>query len=359
MKRILIFPVLIITFVSLLHAQSDDSVKSNLLDNSELSVQWFLANRYYDTQDLDRFELKRGYFTIKTNLKDEFSIRYTQDITVDHEGEDIGNVEMRLKYLYLKMKMNDFFLFNDSYFEFGLVHRPWLDYEEHINTYRVQGTMTVERYSLINSADFGITFVGLLGGKLNDSYQEDVNRSYPGKFGSFAVGIYNGGGYHALETNNNKTVETRLSLRPFPESLPGLQFTYSGVYGKANVLNGNPNFLMHLFFLSSESRYHVITCQHFHGRGSFGTDYIDDTGISDSFNGYSVFGEFKIPRTKFALFGRSDHFIANNDVTQEGTTAIGGIAYRFLKNKVLFDYNQRKNNDVTIRIYELALEVKF
>jgi hypothetical protein len=57
-------------------------------------------------------------------------VRYTQDITLDEEGEDSGNIELRLKYLYLKAKMNSFLFFTNSYVELGVVHTPWIDFEQ-------------------------------------------------------------------------------------------------------------------------------------------------------------------------------------------------------------------------------------
>lgn len=55
------------------------------------------------------------------------------------------------------------------------------------------------------------------------------------KYGTFSIGIYNGGGYHAMEENTNKTVESRLTFRPFPQTIPGLQFSYNMIYGKGNT----------------------------------------------------------------------------------------------------------------------------
>lgn len=70
----------------------------------DISGQWFLA--FNNASEINQFVLKRGYFTIKTEMSDVFSIRYTQDITLDKEGSDAGNVEMRLKYLFLKIKLD-------------------------------------------------------------------------------------------------------------------------------------------------------------------------------------------------------------------------------------------------------------
>lgn len=86
------------------------------------------------------------------------SVRYTQDITNDSDGGDIGNVEMRLKYLYLMLKLKKIEALQNTYFEFGMVHRPWLDFEQELNAYRVQGKMFVDRYDITSSAGFGITY---------------------------------------------------------------------------------------------------------------------------------------------------------------------------------------------------------
>jgi len=354
-----LFIVIFSLIFLLLSTESKSDTTSSILKNTNISGQWFLNNSYDDNKKIDRFTLKRGYFTIKSELSDMFSVRYTQDITLDNEGEDAGNVEMRLKYLYLKMKLNHIKLLEDTYFEIGLVHRPWLDYEEHINRYRVQGTMFIERYHLVNSADFGITYVGLLGGKLDEDYQKNVSNSYPGRYGSFAIGVYNGGGYHAIEFNNNKTVEGRLSLRPIPRWHPGLQISYSFIYGMANTESNKAIFNSNLLMLSSESRYHVATAQAYFGKGDFHGEYSDENGVSLENVGYSLFGELKIPSTSLALFGRYDEFKSKDTDIFDQNTAIAGIAYRFLKSKVLFDFNYYKNYDRIIRTYEIALEVIF
>ncbi|MBE0673465.1 MAG: hypothetical protein IH591_02270 [Bacteroidales bacterium] len=64
-------------------------------------------------------------------------------------------------------------LVRNSWLDFGMVSRPWLDFEEKINRYRVQGTMYTERVNIMNSADFGLTYVCLLGGKMPKESLED------------------------------------------------------------------------------------------------------------------------------------------------------------------------------------------
>ena len=345
--------------VAIIYLQAQETKVKNLIENTTISGNWFLAYTHSDASEFGSFNLKRGYFTIKTKLNDALSVRYTQDITLDKEGSDAGNVEMRLKYLYMKMALSKVEALKNTYFEVGLIHRPWLDFEQHINRYRVQGKMFVERYHLINSADFGVMYAGLIGGKIDSEYQKAVNEKYPGKYGSFSLGIYNGPGYHAIEQNSNKTIEGRLSLRPFHNFMPGLQLTYSFAVGKANTVVDNNDFMMNVFYLSSESKYHSLALQYYKGYGDYGDDYFDIDGTPFSNEGYSIFGEFKIPKTPIALFARYDGFVSEQVTDVKESVFVGGIAYKFLKNKLVLDIDHQITETDTRNIYELALEINF
>ena len=329
---------------------------SSMNQEINISGQWFLV--FNNASEINQFALKRGYFTIKTKMNDVFSVRYTQDITLDKEGNDAGNVEIRLKYLYLKIKLDQFDLLKNSHLEVGLVHRPWLDFEQNVNNYRVQGKMFLERYSIISSADFGIFYTGLIGGKIDKEYQLKVTNKNPGKYGSFAIGLHNGGGYHAIEQNNNKTLEGRFSIRPFYISYPGMQLSYAFTYGKANIESNLSDFMMNLLYISSETKLGTFTGQYFTGKGDYGGKYIDEQNNSITNVGFSVFGELKIPNTNLSIFGRFDDFELDDNL-EERNTYIGGIAYSFLKSKVLFNLDYQKDPSETIKIYEVALEIGF
>ncbi len=359
MKKTWFILLLFLGITSAVYSQDSTKKVIQFVQNTKFSGQWFLANTYNIQDNLNKFQLKRGYFTLKTDFSKNISVRYTQDITLDQEGTDAGNVEIRMKFLYLMLNLKDLFIFHDNYFEFGLVNRPWINYEQQINTYRIHEKMPVEGFKIINSADFGITFVSLLGGKIDEQYQQTVNSTYPGKYGSFAVGVYNGGGYHALEMNNNKTIEARLSVRPFPSKIPGLQFTYSCAFGKCNMINSPADFQHNMFFISSESKYHAASAQYFFGKGDFGTSYIDLNGKPLDSEGYSLFGEVKIPKTKLAVFGRYDQFTVYDATNINKDIILGGIAFRFLKNKIILGMNHFNNNGIKQQVYEIALEIKF
>ncbi|MDT8402025.1 MAG: hypothetical protein RQ743_10045 [Bacteroidales bacterium] len=355
------FPVLIAAvFLTLVTGYSQDSKEGlAFLQNTTISGEWFLGFGYNDYTEISTFYLKRGYFTIRTKINDVFSVRYTQDITTDTEGSDMGNVEMRLKYLLLKVNLINTDFLKDTYLEFGLVHRPWLDYEQKITGYRVQGKMYTDRYDLISSADFGVTYSGLLGGEIDQEYRDRVSSYFPGRYGSFSFGIYNGGGYHALEVNNNKIIEGRLSIRPMPDKIPGVQLSYSFSYGNSNTALNNAKYRLNIFHLSSISEKHKLMLQYYQGTGGHGDNYIDAEGLSYRNRGYSGFAEIMIPGTSLALFSRYDKFISYQDAEQIQNTFIAGLTYRFLRNKVLLNFDQNENMGIYTRIYELALEINF
>lgn len=356
-KLLLIFLCSILAAISSkLNAQDTIKPIQSLLKKTEISGQWFISGNYDDGDSLYQIELKRGYFTIESHLNENLKARYTQDIELDTEGDDAGNVEMRLKYLYLQQKINLFSKFQKGSISVGMVPRPWIEFEQKINAYRVIGPMYLEKMKILSSADFGFIYEGLIGGEIDKQYQKEVNSAYPGKYGSFSFGLYNGGGYHDIERNNNKTFEARLTLRPLPAFMPGLQFGYAFANGKANLENNNTDFKMNVLYMSSESKYHAFMAQYYNGIGDYAGNYIDSSFQSNQNSGFALFGEFKIPNTKFSVIGRYDTFESENNYQLNRINT--GIAYRFLKNKLVLEAEYWDANGQIRRMYELALEIR-
>jgi len=331
----------------------------------EISGQWFLSHRIGENNkiDVNEFYVHRGYLNFKPEFTSALSARITPDITTDKDGDGKGDLKVWLKYIYLKYSLPSAGFFTKPYFEFGQVHRPWLDFEEHINMYRCEGTMFLERNHLLNSADYGVTFVTLLGGEVKKTYRENVNKYYPGRYGSIAVGIYNGGGYHAVENNTNKVVESRFTIRPFPDSLPGLQLSYFGAIGKGNTVD-EPDWTINSAFVSLEEVWYVLTGMYYKGKGNYKGDFIDSFGNSTEQSGYSLFGEIKIPEKKISFIGRYDSFDPDITINQNTLTrTIIGFAYHFHEHhKLLVDYDCAKQNSGTITqssFVKTTIEVHF
>ncbi len=363
---------LLLVLCTNLHAQ--DNEKEDGVDLSSIlslfkgisfSGQYFLA---YQTgkengEKYNEFLLKRGYVTIKKNFRDNFSARITQDISVDREGDGEGDVEIRLKYGFLKYDFDDFFILTEPSIMFGLVPRPWLSFEQKVNFYRVQGPMFLDRNDILSSADYGVTVSSLIGGEIDNDYQKEVTSQYPGLFGSLSFGVYNGGGYHAIEKNNNKIFEGRLTVRPLPYLIPGLQLSYFGVYGKGNS-EFSPNFFIDGGFLSFENKFFTLTGTAFLGEGNQSGSAIDPDMRSADIKGYSLFGEIKIIPIDVNLIGRYD-FMKTDFATSpiENESLILGISYNFLpKCKLLIDYDRSKFSNSDFKpdeILELAIELNY
>jgi hypothetical protein len=321
------------------------------LKGIKFGLLWYLSyqnGELGDTEDgesYSQFAIKRGYFRVTKEFFPWFAAHMTFDVTTVSDPEDEpedkpnnldGSIAVRIKYAYGKFNLPDFAFFTKPYFEVGVVHMPWLDFEEHVNWYRCQDTMFMERNGLYNSADIGITFTSLFGGEMPKEYQEKVNSHYAGRYGSMSAGVYNGGGYHASEKNQNKALEGRLTIRPLPDVIPGLQFSYFGVTGKGNK-DTDPDWTVNNGFVSFEHEYVALTGQYYWGKGNQKGDDENDR------DGYSVFAELK-PHKKFSIIGRYDFFDPNtdSDTDKENKRYIVGAAYHLdkqHKNMVLLDYD--------------------
>ncbi len=384
MKKITI-TLFILCLGVLLYAQQD-SIQQNakkeqptdgiLIGNFvRMSGSWFIAYRdgYHQThadentpsikEHSSGMKLKRSYFTLKKDLTDVFSVRYTQDITIDKEGSDAGNVETRMKYLYLKIKPRvNSKTFTGLWAEIGMVHRPWLDYEQKINSYRVQDNMAIERNKIFNSADFGVTIGGNIGPKMDKQFLHEVNGAMKGKYCSYALGIYNGGGYSGAENNTNKVLSGRLSVRPFANQFPEFQMSAYFNTGKGNT-EAEPDFNQLLGFVAWTGRNLTLTAQYHTGKGDFKGKYVKNADDSEALknHGYSFFGEYKFGKTPWALWGRHDYFALEREVKDDITRRyIGGISYRINKNiRVIANAEHTEHQGEKDNVYELNLEIVF
>jgi polyhydroxyalkanoate synthesis regulator phasin len=315
---------------------------------------WYLSYQYGKTGStsttgasvFNSFNIKRGYLTVEKELFPWLTGRLTTDVTTVNLNTSLpsgssaslnvnGSLAVRIKYLYGLLSAPDMAFLTKPNAEVGIVHTPWLDFEEHVNYYRLQDTMFIERNGITSSADYGITFATLLGGFVDENYQRNVNSAYPGRYGSVQAGVYNGGGYAASEQNRNKVLEGRVTVRPLPDIVPGLQLSYFGLTGKGNT-NKNLDWSANLGFVSFEHEYVVVTGQYYWGQGN-------QSGSDDNKKrGYSVFAELK-PLKKFSIIGRFDHFDPNKAVSNDDHNRyIAGVAYHIdkqHKNMVLLDYD--------------------
>jgi hypothetical protein len=299
-------------------------------------VDYSFGQRNQNATHFNEFTLTRGYINIKKEITPWFRARITPDVTQVSSGD----WELRMKYLYadfLPPDLRD--LVTDNDIRVGLAETPWLNFEESINIYRMQGTMFQERNNIQNDADIGVAVLGNLGGKLRKAEQEEVGYAtpYSGMYGSYHIGVYNGSGYKAVKQNQKKNVEGRITIRPLPDMLPGLQLTYAGVCCAGNtseflVTPRTKRWMEHTGFISYQNRTLVLTAEYVFSKGEqAGKDEFDGKG-------YSFFGDFRLPfYNKVSAFARYDHWNPGTTSATPGTqfkqnTVLGGLGYRIYNN---------------------------
>lgn len=336
----------------------------SVLNDLGFSGQFFFSyERTFDDVDVNNeFQLKRGYITFRRDISDRVKIRFTQDVTVDQEGDGEGDIELRLKYALVNIAMNDYRLIKNSSIEFGVVSRPWIDFEQDMNDFRSQRSMFLDYNKILSSADYGVTYSGQIGEDLPESAQSGI-RSAPGQYGSFSIGVYNGGGYAALEKNNNKLIEGRLSLRPLADKLPGFQTSIIGSFGKGNIPE-SPDFSMGALALSYETQKWIGVLQGFTGTGDVEGNFIDQNFEAIDLNGWSVFSEFKPFEFPVSLTLRYDE-LNNRDHSEWHTKKfVTGLAYVFSnRSKIILDYDRSWFNEVggsrAVDTLEIITEIRF
>ena len=157
------------------------------------------------------FDLTRGYVNINGQLSKNVRFRLTPDVRRVTDSSLAGTLVLRVKYAFVEL---DNVKAARSWVRFGAHQTPWLDFEESIDRYRVQGTMFSEREGLIpGSSDFGVGYFTPVG-----------------KYVDIQTGVYNGEGYAQTDANKYKSAQGRLTLRPFAGRGVANGFRLSGFY---------------------------------------------------------------------------------------------------------------------------------
>ena len=286
--------------------------------------------------EYSKFTVKRGYLDVTGTLTPSLSFRLTPDVTQDSTGD----FKVRLKYAYAYVTAGRLGFVSRPFVEFGMVHTPWIDFEEKINNYRMQDSLFLERVGTMSSADLGVLVGGQLGDELSAEAQKRASRNNPGRWGSFAIGVYNGGGYTATENNTNKAIEGRLSIRPLPDMAPGLQISYFGVRGKGNLAT-QPDWTVSMASLTLESPYANLVGSYITGTGNAAGTAVNTAGTALDRKGWSGFVEGKLS-ANWSLIARHDELTPDTSTPEAKTKrTIGGVCYHFGRGyDLLLDYDQ-------------------
>jgi hypothetical protein len=298
-----------------------------------------LAYLHYDytVWDTDRknddenaFKVTRAYLTVRkyfNNNPDDY-FRLTADIYLDTNGSR----DFRLKYAYLNWKINP-----EMQTEIGLVHRPWLDWEEHHGWLHrdVTNTFIEEKTGahLVTSADYGIA----LKGKVKNV--------------GYLVGIYNGEGYHSTDDDKHfgKALAGRVNY-----TVGGWTFAFHALYNdNDNSENSGQadQIVLHPYLMYRNDLF-LVAAQYIYDHEF---NYRDANGVKHSFDnyGWAINGDLYLKALggkPITLFGRYGYWNLDGAYTRlnsgdinayDRSQYIVGVAYdfnRFIKVSLANEY---------------------
>ena len=138
---------------------------------------------------VNNFSVQRAY----VNVLGKFAGGITTRVTMDVTPAAAGNQFIRLKYAYFAYTPDASALT----FKLGMIQTPWIDWEEALWDYRMQGTVALDRNGYLTSSDAG---VGVDGKWNNDAVNAQVD-------------IVNGEGYSGGIGDQRKDIQGRVSVR--------------------------------------------------------------------------------------------------------------------------------------------------
>lgn len=281
----------VITFGTLTYLQYDGELKNR--DN------------------FNAFDITRGYINVFGDLAKNIKFRITPDVKRVTDSSLSGNVAFRIKYAFVEFDK----LTPNSWLRFGAHQTPWLDFEESLNRYRAQGKMFAEREAIIPaSADFGVGYL----------------TRFPNNRGEIQVGVYNGEGFDSSEVNKYKSVQGRLTFRPFPRHDRAKGLLLSGFYDFGWYAKDQPR--RHGIVMGGYDAKHLYASLQWVAA----TERPAAATLTDvDRKGYSGFLELRQGMEGWAAFGRLDHFDQNTAVPDSSDRRIiAGVAYWLKWSKV-------------------------
>ena len=264
---------------------------------------------------INNFDITRAYVNVIGKFSGGIGTRVTADI---YRNAD-GSLGYRLKYAFATYTPKG----SPLTYKMGQIHTPWLDWEEALWDYRMQGQMALERGF--------ITPAGALQGYLSSS---DFGAGVDGKLGpdkvNFQVGVFNGENYNKAPGDKHKDLMGRVSVRVVntddSSRVGGLRVTAYGQYGKPT---GGGERQRWVGMVSYRSKHVTLA-----GEAAIARDTVTaprQTPINGHI--YSAFGVFKFPKSKAALLARVDleNPQAGNGTDQQ-TRFIVGASYQLSPN---------------------------
>jgi len=258
------------------------------------------------------FDVTRAY----VNVLGRFSGGITTRVTADIIPSGVTNQVVRLKYAFAAWTPSG----SSLTYKLGMMQTPFVDFEETLWDYRMQGTIAVDRNGALTSSDIGFG----VDGKWNN---DQVNGQ---------VAVVNGEGYSGGTGDFHKDLEARVSVRVMTTNdasrVGGLRLTgYAGVgkYGPAFAGNDRNRFLGQVSYRSQ-----MLT---------LAGEYVSRKDSTQTGSIISAFGVYHLTSSKIAVIGRVDIVDPNTSVANnKNTRIIGGVSYQLSPNvRLLADLDRQ------------------
>ena len=273
---------------------------------------------------INNFDITRAYVNVIGRFSGGVYTRVTADIYRNTDPSSAGSLSYRLKYAYAAYTPTG----SAITYKAGQLHTAWLDWEEELWDYRVQGTMALERGFM--------TGTGAQSGYVSSS---DFGLGADGKWGpdkvNFQLAVVNGENYNKTPGDKGKDVQGRFSARVLDTDdssrVGGLRVTTYLQYGKSNGGGTRNRFLGMVSYRTKQ-----ITLA---GEAAMTQDRaIGAVGVNGHV--YSAFGVYKLPNSKAAFLGRVDIEDPQAGVSDKQTRFIGGVSYQLSPNvRLLGDWD--------------------
>ncbi len=274
-------------------------------------------------QHINNFDITRAYINVTGRFAGGIATRVTADIFTNSNIP--GSRAYRIKYAYVAWTPEG----SSLTYKIVEIHTPWLDWEEALWDYRVQGQMAMERGGYESSSDFGVG----VDGKFN---ADQLN---------FQVGIYNGENYSGALGDNRKDLMGRVSYRLLATDdgsrVGGLRLTGYAQLGAPSSGGQRNRFLGMLSYRTMDITAAIefaSTKDSTHGGATTIGGTLANGGAVNpkaqvTGSVISAFAVYHFPLTKVSLIARADITDPNTNVTGDKLTRIiAGVAYQISPN---------------------------
>jgi hypothetical protein len=259
---------------------------------------------------LNQFDVTRAYVNLIGKFAGGVGARVTLDVSRPPAVTTDNSLRYRLKYAFATYTPTG----SPLTFKMGMLHTPWLDWEEALWDYRVQGQMALERGGYLSSSDIGFGVDGKWG-------PDNVNAQF-----AFVNGESYSGGPGDQRKDLMARVSARVMMTDDSSRVGGLRITAYGGYGKPTGGGQRNRFIG---MVSYRTKQVTLAAEFASTKDSSTTTPTPSTTGSV----ISAFGVYKFTGSKAAVIARVDITDPNTNTSpNKQTRFIGGVSYQVSPN---------------------------